>query len=286
MDTSEVDDLFIEVDSKAYPNKRIYEPILENFCHYLIHGNATRFWMNQHIRKIYDISNEFSFFTSIYTAETDDKLYEKWILENCSNPFNKGLIVNHSLFLKYESDSADVLNNFVDFYVNRKCKNFTDSELKAFKNANLLKVVPYEDLLDRSIYDNKLEFTYINKRNKNKRHFVFLPNPLYIIGSKRNRNFIRLDTYNAWKDTLQRYFSTEWNKMNRNNGFMFFILDLLVESRRKYMDYKKLIEKRKTNSQKSTKQKTARTIEPDTIGEQLMNEIKELQKKKTGEKKK
>ena len=76
MDTSEVDDLFIEVDSKAYPNKRIYEPILENFCHYLIHGNATRFWMNQHIRKIYDISNEFSFFTSIYTAETDDKLYE------------------------------------------------------------------------------------------------------------------------------------------------------------------------------------------------------------------
>ena len=67
---------------------------------------------------------------------------------------------------------------------------------------------------------------------------------------------------------------------------MFFILDLLVESRRKYMDYKKLIEKRKTNSQKSTKQKTARTIEPDTIGEQLMNEIKELQKKKTGEKKK
>lgn len=65
---------------------------------------------------------------------------------------------------------------------------------------------------------------FINPFNKNEVYFV---NPLYVM----DNNFLRLDTYYAWRDRIQ----AAWGEVREAEPKMFEILDALVTSRKIYI---------------------------------------------------
>lgn len=237
----EIDELFYELEV-IRRGKNVYYPDVNKLLATLkSKDNSYRFWKSPHIKKVYDISNEFSFLLSIYTEETDENLYEDWLFDSAYNPFGSGMVINYSRLKKYERYSYYNLSDFEEFissFGSGTRTKFSNEDIKDFKKARLLKTVPYDKLLDRRIYDNHLVPSYTDFKGE---RFVILLNPLYIMGTHYRCNFIRLDTYNAWRKTLK----DEWKILKEFDNCIIEVLDALVASRKAYMEYIKMIDERK-----------------------------------------
>lgn len=250
---SEIDTLFPQLTNSAWAYKkpfmsRVFMPRVDELITFLRDkDNLLKFWKNPHIKMIYDISNVYNFLSSIYTEETNAKVYEDRLYANIYNPLSGGIVVNYSILSKYVS--GYLLDRFVKFisdYENGKMTQFTDDNIKDFIKARILKKVQYGKLLDKRIFDENLEMSCSKKTLEGKiERFVLLLNPLFFMGTNFNANIIRLDTYNAWRNTLKQ----EWSELRKYKDAddMFKILDALVESRKSYMEYVK------KNEQKSVR---------------------------------
>lgn len=162
---NEVKALFDEHD-EIYGKKRYVPRVAELLIFLKNKKNAKAFWENPHIKMIYNVSDHLNFLLSIYTQETDNEKYEKWLRNNFSNPFFDKVIVNYEMVQNHyrinESDKHYLFNFFIDIsnpqfdifgYESFKRKLMDEHEIIARKYS-LLKYVPLDSLLDRDYYQS------------------------------------------------------------------------------------------------------------------------------------
>ena len=206
---------------------RLYIPDTNKLLDFLeSESNAYRFWTNPCIRKIYNISSYSSLLTSIYTDYKDEEVYDDFLMVWNHNPFTNGVVVNYSLAMKYVK--RDILDKYAEIFSDPPKKSYKKADLELFVKAKLIKIVSYRNLLDRQIFNDGLvpciRYDGIDS--------VILSNPLFIMGTNFMSNFIRLDTYNVWQNTLKK----EWKDLKSTDYDIFDILDALVRSRKIFMD--------------------------------------------------
>lgn len=231
-------------------DKRLYLPKVEELLAFLQDKhNAIEFWQDPHVKMIYNVSDYFSFLLSIYSDETDDEEYESWLRWNFSNPFASGLIENYDRVADHRRlrNASDVihkfntLKNLFRMKFNEETKegringNIITTEvisgsLKELERSKFIISMSLNDTLtEENTYKPLSELEYddvcfINPFNKNEVYFV---NPLYVM----DNNFLRLDTYYAWRDRIQ----AAWGEVREAEPKMFEILDALVTSRKIYI---------------------------------------------------
>lgn len=234
----EVKALFDEI-GELY-GKKIYKARVPELLDYLkTKKNAIKFWQDPHIKKIYNVANELGFILSIYAEETDDNIYETWLRTHFINPFNQEHVENyvrgvcHQSYGHYEDlvmrfgiaiDRLSYfdLNHQFNESKNRLLQDVDDDinkDLKMLERNGFIKARPYNALLDKNSYYRALI--------QNESDEIYFLNPLYIM----DNNFLRLDTYDIWKNTLRG----EWGEIQNKAPIMMQLLGELVRTRKIYI---------------------------------------------------
>ena len=198
--------------------------------------NAVTFWENHHIRKLYDVSNEMSFFSSIYTEETKDSDYEQWLRRALSNPFNNNYVINYECIARirdaHRYNITAILNEIIGF-----CEGtcyVTESKLledhppgfsELYVKALYMKARKYGKLLDKNETVSRLA-------RLNNEETVYILNPLFIT----ENHFLRLDAYDVWRKSKLNEVKYEWTEIEKEVPYMIQVLDELVRTRRIYLN--------------------------------------------------
>lgn len=234
----EVQALFDEVCE--FHDKKIYKPKVPELFEYLKKKkNIITFWQDPHIKKVYNVANEFSFILSIFAEETDDNIYEDWLRKHFINPFNGECVDNYTRGVCHQSygyyadlvmrfgTAVDSLSYFDLNHTFNESKNRLmqdgDNELRTDLNRlernRFIKARSYNELLDKNSYYR----TLIQNENDE----IYFMNPLFIM----DNNFLRLDTYDLWKNSLR----DEWAEIRTITPIMVQLLDELVRTRKIYL---------------------------------------------------
>lgn len=193
--------------------------------------NAIMFWESPHIKKIYDISSLDNFLCSIYVEEMQDETYERWLRQCLANPFNNNYVVNYERISRitypHPFDLSDTLNTIFSLcrntcYVtgNQLNEDYNGVFVAEYEELRFFKQRRFGDLLDKNV-------TISRAVHSNKEELVYFLNPLFVI----ENNFIRLDAYNIWKNTLKN----EWAAIEENAPSMIQLLNELVRTRKIYL---------------------------------------------------
>ena len=209
--------------------------------------HAIEFWKNPHIKMIYNISDHNNFLLSIYTEETDNVKYEEWLRKHFSNPFFTHTAANPIMFKTLANTDSQgyyrVLESSIDNLqeTQNEHNRFTlfvgDDHYLADSSRIMIKAVPGNSLLDVEAYTHLVNVhadlpSYYDKSSKAEYvENIYSYNPLILM----NNNFLRLDTYNNWRNKFKKY----WKEVNQRDSEMFAILDALVKSRKIYLKERK-----------------------------------------------
>ena len=198
--------------------------------------NAVTFWENQHIRKLYDISNEINFFSSIYTEETKDSDYEQLLRRGLCNPFNNNYVINYECIARIREarlySMPAILNEIFSFcegtcYVteSKLLENHAPDFPCLYVDAMYMKARKYGDLLDKNETVSRLP-------RSNDEETVYILNPLFIT----ENHFLRLDAYDVWRKSRFHAMKYEWTLIEKKAPYMIQVLDELARSRRVYLN--------------------------------------------------
>lgn len=196
--------------------------------------NAIMFWESPHIKKIYDISSLDNFLCSIYVEEMQDETYERWLHQCLANPFNTNYAVNYErisrIAFPFPCNLTGVLDLIFSFcrntaYVTRSqliedIEDYDDDDARQYEEILFLKPRRFGDLLDKNV-------TISRTVHSNKEELIYFLNPLFIT----ENDFLRLDAYDIWKDTLE----DEWAAIEEKVPSMIQLLDELVRTRKIYL---------------------------------------------------
>ena len=231
----EVKKLFVEY--KIY-NKKRYRANVPQLLEFLKKDeNAVTFWENQHIRKLYDISNVVSFFSSIYTEETKDSDYEQqWLRSGLCNPFNNNYVINYECIARIREarlySMPAILNEIISFcegtcYVteSKLLENHAPDFPCLYVDTMYMAKRKYGDLLDKNETVSRLP-------RSNDEETVYILNPLFIT----ENHFLRLEAYDVWRKSELSAVKYEWNLIEKKALPMIQVLDELARSRRVYLN--------------------------------------------------
>lgn len=221
---------------KTYGKKR-YKAKVPQLLEFLKQDeNAVTFWENQHIRKLYDISNEINFFSSIYTEETKDSDYEQLLRRGLCNPFNNNYIINYECIARIREAhlySMPAILNEIFSFCEGTCY-VTESKLleghppdfsRLYVDAMYMKARKYGDLLDKNEIVSRLP-------RSNDEETVYILNPLFIT----ENHFLRLEAYDVWRKSRFNAMKYEWTLIEKKSPYMIQVLDELARSRRVYLN--------------------------------------------------